>query len=519
MKRRNFVKLSALTGMAYVVQACKKETSHETIYTPNLIIGSGFGGSVTALRLSQAGKENILVERGLSWENHNFCEFPEIDERTTWLNSKALVPIINLAIPIKKYLGVIEAHQFKNMNLFCGAGLGGGSLTFGAAFVKPLKYAFEYAFPSEISYDELDEKYFTKVQQEIPFSDIPEDIYESKYYMYARTFRQHAQNAGFETVKIKSAYDWNIVRNELNGKIPLEFLKGTGNYGTRNKSKYSLDKNYLAKAVALKTKIYTQTNIEYIQYNSDKKYEIFAKIYNPYGQTIGTKTFIADKVFLCAGTPNTVKLLLKSKIKYNLKNLNDEVGKGAGTNGKVFFRRTVKEDTGRYTAWAPAEASVYFNNAHAPIVVENIPQPLGLVLPLPDLKSHFHAALGIPKYRGTYSYDEKNDSLVLDWSKNGLDDVIDATKEWAEKTNNANPDSFVDSLLISNQYLNSVSYHPLGGCVIGKATDWYGRIVEYPNLYVNDGTLLPGVGACSNPAYTIAAIAERNIEKIINEDY
>jgi cholesterol oxidase len=60
-------------------------------------------------------------------------------------------------------------------------------------------------------------------------------------------------------------------------------------------------------------------------------------------------------------------------------------------------------------------------------------------------------------------------------------------------------------------------YHPLGGCVLGKATDAYGRLPGHPGLYVVDGSLVPGSTGV-NPFVTITALAERNIEKIIKTD-
>jgi cholesterol oxidase len=56
--------------------------------------------------------------------------------------------------------------------------------------------------------------------------------------------------------------------------------------------------------------------------------------------------------------------------------------------------------------------------------------------------------------------------------------------------------------------------HPMGGCVRGVATDGYGRVNGYDNLFVNDGSLLPGYLGC-NPYMTITALAERNIEAIL----
>ena len=68
-------------------------------------------------------------------------------------------------------------------------------------------------------------------------------------------------------------------------------------------------------------------------------------------------------------------------------------------------------------------------------------------------------------------------------------------------------------------YNDSACYHPLGGAVMGKACDLYGRVKNYPRLYVNDGALLPGSTCCANPVFTIAAIAERNMEHILSTDF
>ena len=56
--------------------------------------------------------------------------------------------------------------------------------------------------------------------------------------------------------------------------------------------------------------------------------------------------------------------------------------------------------------------------------------------------------------------------------------------------------------------------HSLGGCVRGKATDGYGRVNGYDNLFVNDASLIPGYLGC-NPFMLITALAERNIEAIL----
>ncbi len=66
-----------------------------------------------------------------------------------------------------------------------------------------------------------------------------------------------------------------------------------------------------------------------------------------------------------------------------------------------------------------------------------------------------------------------------------------------------------------------IAVHPLGGCPMGcdaseGVVDAHGEVFGHPDLYVADGSILPGpVGP--NPSLTIAAIADRIMERIIEE--
>lgn len=67
-----------------------------------------------------------------------------------------------------------------------------------------------------------------------------------------------------------------------------------------------------------------------------------------------------------------------------------------------------------------------------------------------------------------------------------------------------------------------MTVHPLGGCPMGRdphkgVVDPYGRVFGYPDLYISDGSVMPGpVGP--NPALTIAAFAERCADRIVREE-
>ena len=65
----------------------------------------------------------------------------------------------------------------------------------------------------------------------------------------------------------------------------------------------------------------------------------------------------------------------------------------------------------------------------------------------------------------------------------------------------------------------SFTAHPLGGAILGKAADNYGRLLGYDRLYVMDGAQINGNTGAVNPSLTISALAERNIENILKNDF
>lgn len=71
--------------------------------------------------------------------------------------------------------------------------------------------------------------------------------------------------------------------------------------------------------------------------------------------------------------------------------------------------------------------------------------------------------------------------------------------------------------LFPDQTGSDFTYHPLGGCVLGRATDNHGRLRGNPGLYVVDGSLIPG-DATVNPFLTITAPTERNMDHIVDCD-
>lgn len=88
-------------------------------------------------------------------------------------------------------------------------------------------------------------------------------------------------------------------------------------------------------------------------------------------------------------------------------------------------------------------------------------------------------------------------------------------KQALDKITYANGVDYRDDIFEGNVFAPN-TVHPMGGCVRGAATDSYGRVNGYDNLFVNDASLLPGYLGC-NPFMSITALAERNIEGVLQD--
>jgi cholesterol oxidase len=157
-----------------------------------------------------------------------------------------------------------------------------------------------------------------------------------------------------------------------------------------------------------------------------------------------------------------------------------------------------------------------FDNAVAPTAVESAPSAIASQVPV----SLMSTALSLVPERGAIRYDASLGDVTIDWAADGNQRAANAALAIAARLNAANPGSstFTQPVLGPGGLSSGLTYHPLGGAVIGQTTDPYGRVKGEGNLYIMDGALLPGSCACVNPSFTIAALAERNIDRIIDED-
>ncbi|MEU6777642.1 GMC oxidoreductase [Nonomuraea angiospora] len=492
-------------------------------HVPALVIGTGYGGSVAALRLAQAGVNVHMIEMGMAWDTPGsdgkiFCNTLQPDNRSYWLRTRTKAPLnYFLGFPIdrdiSRYTGVLDAEEFSGITVYQGRGVGGGSLVNGGMAVTPKRENFAAILPS-VNPAEMYDTYYPRANTGLGVGTVDPAWFDSTdCYQYARVGRKHAQRSGFPFTFVPDVYDWDYMEQEAAGTVTKSALAGEILYGN-NYGKKSLQKTYLARAAATgRVTVSPLHRVTSVSPASGGAYTVTIEQLNTSGDTTATKTVTADRVFFAAGSVGTSKLLVKLKATGALPNLNGEIGKGWGDNGNVMCGRAnhLWDPTGSLQSSIPC--SGIDNWAAGGAFAEIAPLPTGI-----ETFASFYLSITKNPNRAQFTWNAATGKVDLNWQTAWKQPAIDMAKTIFDKINSKEGTIYRTDLFgIYKIWGDHLTYHPLGGAVLNKATDNYGRLTAYPGLYVIDGALIPG-NTSVNPFVTITALAERNIEKIIATD-
>ncbi|MFJ2829464.1 GMC oxidoreductase [Streptomyces sp. NPDC087263] len=533
VSRRRFITgtgsiLGAVTLSAHVASAQTQAVTAAGPITPGahvaaLVIGTGYGGSVAALRLAQAGVDVHMIEMGMAWDTPGtdgkiFANTTTPDYRSYWLRTRTKQPLSNfLGFPIDKdiprYTGILDAEEMGGIIVYQGRGVGGGSLVNGGMAVTPKRENFAAVLPS-VNADEMYGTYYPRANAALGVGTIDPAWFDTTPgYQYARVGRKHAQRSGFPFVFVPDVYDWDYMKQEAAGTVPKSAMAGEILYGN-NYGKKSLQKTYLAQVAATgRVTISPLHKVTSVAPAAGGGYTVLIDQINTNGDTTTTKTVTADRVFFAAGSVGTSKLLVKLKATGALPALNSEIGKGWGDNGNVMCGRAnhLWDATGSLQASIPCGGIDNWTAGGA--FAEVAPLPTGI-----ETWASFYLSITKNPNRAQFTWNAATGKAELDWQTAWKQPSIDMAKSIFDKINATEGTIYRTDLFgVYKIWGDHLTYHPLGGAVLNKATDNYGRLHGYSGLYVIDGSLIPG-NTSVNPFVTITALAERNIEKIIATD-
>ncbi len=243
---------------------------------------------------------------------------------------------------------------------------------------------------------------------------------------------------------------------------------------------------------------------------------------------------------MAAGTANTNKLLLSAAAEGRIPDLPDELGQGYGTNGdQIYIWNKMPENPGPRQGGPVIYGSFEWNDPNQlanTIIQASIPPlqpgrefsssiPTSLVPgmsgiaasdpndpTLPGTPATMLVGYGVSHDRGYFSYNPTRQRVEINWPQEG--DAALAARIRERISTVAGPES---QLINTNDTVNS-TWHPLGGACLDQVCDLEGRVKGHKGLYVLDGALMPGTTAACNPSMTIAAIVERAMDRIVQND-
>ncbi|MFF3287470.1 GMC oxidoreductase [Streptomyces sp. NPDC003023] len=493
-----------------------------------VVVGSGYGAAVAALRLGEAGIDTLVLEMGRLWNTPGpdgkvFCGTAAPDRRAMWFRTRTEAPLATFLWldvvnkDISPYPGVLDRVAHDGMSVFVGRGVGGGSLVNGGMAVAPPRAYFSEVLP-RVDASEMYGTWFPRARRMLGVNTVDPQWFEStEWYRFARVSRKHAAAAGLRTVFVPSVYDFGYMRREEAGQAARSALAGEVIYGN-NHGKRSLDKTYLAAALGTgRVTIRTMSRVRDVRREPDGTYVLGVDTLAPDGRVTGTSEIGCRRLFLGAGSLGTTEILLRARETGALPDLDEEVGEGWGPNGNVMTGRAnhVWDTVGANQATMPALGIDDWTNPSDPanpVFAEIAPLPMGF-----EHWVSLYLAITRNPERGRFRYDAATDSARLEWTRSQNEPSVAAAKALFDRVNRANATIYRYDLFGANRvFADDFTYHPLGGCLLGRATDDYGRVRGARGVYVTDGSLIPGsLGV--NPFVTITALAERNLARVVGE--
>lgn len=479
-----------------------------------VVIGSGFGGGVTAMRLARAGVPVHVLERGIRWPTGPNAEtFPHVtapDKRIFWLGTVPSLPLFGItSVPFEPYTGLLERVPGIGMDIFCAAGVGGGSLIYQGMTLQPTENLFSAAFPAELDYSRMDREYYPRVARMLRVRTAPDELVASPTYAAARAFARNAERAGYAVSKIPMPIDWTYALRELNGEMKPSYTNGDCALGVNNGGKHSVDVTYLAAAEATgRCTIATRHNVTDVALARDRRWRIHADLIDTSGTVLEKKIITAKALVMAAGQPNTTKLLMRAAATGKIPDMPDGLGTNWGTNGdQIYTWTSLTDDFGAPQGGPVVYGSKEWSDPERADTVIQASLP-----PLPDLRTTLMVGYGVSAGRGRFRYDSATGDAVLHWPAGADAPLAGRIHTRISRIGG------IGSVPVNTTALVPNTWHPLGGASMGIVCDVAGRVHGHRGLYVLDGALMPGTSAACNPSMTIAAIAERALDDIIATD-
>ena len=522
-----------------------------------VVIGSGFGGSVAALRLAEKGYSVGVLESGRRYEDQDFAE-------TTWqMRRYYWMPRLGLR-------GIFRMTTFKDVFIVSGSGVGGGSLGFANTL-----YRARPAFFSHPQWDGLAEDWERELK---PHYDTAERMLGVTTYEGIgpadALLREFAEETGVGQTWTNTRV--GVFFGPAGEEVEDPYFGGEGPrrtgcvrcgqcmIGCRYGAKNTLRKNYLWFAEKLGVKIHAERTVTDIRplgaADGSDGYEITSERSGAWFRKRRT-TLRARSIVLAAGALGTNELLRDCKQRGSLPAVADRLGHLVRTNSESVMAVSAPDSSRDFSKSVAITSSIYPDpNTHVEVVTYGkgadsmsllftlmTGDGTRLTRPVLWLKQAVRHPLKLLRTLWPFRWSERTVILLIMQSLDNAIRLVPKRKRLgrgvrlqteqdperpnptyipvAEQVTNWFADrmgGFAQGGITESLFNIPTTAHILGGAVIGSGPDTgvldpLNRVFGYRNLLVCDGSAVPANPGV-NPSLTITAMAERAMAHVPPKD-
>ncbi len=316
-----------------------------------VIIGSGFGGSVSAMRLTEKGYSVLVLEKGKRFNDNDFAN-------TNWQYWKYLW------MPVIRAYGILQISILKGAMVLHGAGVGGGSLGYANVLEIPSDETFATpAWNQLITWGQILKPHFETAKRMLGAARNPKLWKADDILMQLADERGMSQT--FRATEVGAYF------GDPNQSVPDPYFSGEGPrragcrqcggcmVGCRYNAKNTLPKNYLYFAEKNGAEIISETEVIDIRPLADNvgygvEFKSSTRFLNRHRQRVQARS-----VILSAGVMGTIKLLLNLRdVKKSLPHLSPRLGDMVRTNSEALLGSVARKSDINYSEGV-AISSIY----------------------------------------------------------------------------------------------------------------------------------------------------------------
>ncbi|MFN3743923.1 MAG: GMC family oxidoreductase N-terminal domain-containing protein [Hyphomicrobiaceae bacterium] len=522
-----------------------------------IVVGSGYGGGISAMRLARAGKRVAVIERGREVATGEFpSRFPDMRHE---------MHVTGARFAMGSATGLFDVRLGEDMHVVVGRGLGGGSLVNAGVALRPDARVFaDPVWPGQIRQDGLLDAGYARARRWLRPARDPAAATLTKY----KALEAASAALGRAPVAPEVLVGFTDTMNPAGIAQAACTRCGDCCAGCNVGAKNTVALTYLPEAVRHGAELFTHGRVTHVMAAREGGWRVYVERVDTPGEGHQAQlSLAADMVILAAGTLGSTEILLRSREKGLA--LSERLGERFSANGDIIafgygaqvpvnavgVGHPAKLDGMTVGAAVSGQLELHDADELAKSVTVQegvLPSALAPVLPVMFLPNgRLLGALqslvsGV--YKGPFaslqtffavSHDSaagrfrlEGDRLVLSWP-NARDEAV-----------HQRLDAILGALVgkvggsyVKNPLAGSVmgdqpaTAHPLGGCAMGAdrtsgVVDHAGRVFDatpgrdssavHAGLHVIDGAIIPrSLGV--NPLLTISALAERAMLHIARE--